>query len=153
MYFTGSFPYGNPFGFCEAWRASYSLIYSIRGWQANIVQYHWLVTTLQFSPRHLMKASAPWGRQYYEGVSLMETSAFREPFEASHGQWRTLWELDGHENSRQPVSSPSPHVVIGPLIFIPHHITLLLIYQMNLKAFCSIFLVFLQLQIMENENI
>ena len=35
-YFTGSFPYENPFGFGEAWRASYFLIYMIRGWQANI---------------------------------------------------------------------------------------------------------------------
>ena len=45
-YFTGSFPYGNPFGFYEAWRASYFLIYSIRGWEANIDQYCRLVITL-----------------------------------------------------------------------------------------------------------
>ena len=29
----GSFPYENPFGFGEAWGASY---FMIRGWQANI---------------------------------------------------------------------------------------------------------------------
>ena len=61
-YFTGSFPYRNPFGFCEAWRASYFLIYTIRGWQANIDQYRQLVMTLRLSPCHLMKASAPQGR-------------------------------------------------------------------------------------------
>ena len=62
-YFTGSFPYGNPFGFCEAQRASYFLIYMIRGWQANIDQYHQLVMTLQFSLR-----------QPHEGVSPMKLS-------------------------------------------------------------------------------
>ena len=50
-YFTKSFPYGNPFGFCEAWRASNFLIYPIRGWQANIDQYRQLVMTLWLSPR------------------------------------------------------------------------------------------------------
>ena len=58
-YFTGSFPYGNPFGFCKAWRASYFLIHSMRWWQANIGQYRRLVITLQFSLRHFTKASAP----------------------------------------------------------------------------------------------
>ena len=58
-YFTKSFPYGNPFGFDEAWRASYFFIYTIRGQQANINQYCRLVITLQLSPHHLMKASAP----------------------------------------------------------------------------------------------
>ena len=63
-YFTGSFPYGNPFGFCEAWRASYFLIYTIRGWQANIDQYRQFVMILQLSPR-----------QPHKGVSLMRASA------------------------------------------------------------------------------
>ena len=58
-YFTGSFPYGNTFGFDEVWRASYFLIYTIRGWQAIINLYRRLVVTLQLSPCHLLKASAP----------------------------------------------------------------------------------------------
>ena len=58
-YFMGSFPYGNPFGFCKAWRASYFLIHSMRWWQANIGQYRRLVITLQFSLRHFTKALAP----------------------------------------------------------------------------------------------
>ena len=46
VYFMGSFPYGNPFGFCEAWRASYFLIYAILGQQAIIGQYRWLLIPL-----------------------------------------------------------------------------------------------------------
>ena len=62
-YFMGSFPYGNPFGFCETWKASYFLIYTIRGWQANIDQYHQLVMALRLSLR-----------QPREGVSPMRVS-------------------------------------------------------------------------------
>ena len=62
-YFTGSFPYGNPFGFCETRRASYFLIYTIRGWQANIDQYRQFVMILQLSPR-----------QPHKGISLMKAS-------------------------------------------------------------------------------
>ena len=62
-YFTGSFLYGNPFRFYEAWRASYFLIYTIRGWQANIDQYHQLVMTLRLSLH-----------QPHEGVSPMKVS-------------------------------------------------------------------------------
>ena len=101
MYFTGSFSYGNPFGFCEAWRASYFLIYTICRWQANTDQYRQLVITFQLSPRHLMKASAFWGRQHHEGVNLMKASAFREPFEASHRQWWMLW---GLTDTKAPIS-------------------------------------------------
>ena len=43
----GSFPYGNPFGFCEAWRASYFLIYMVHEWQATIGQYRQLVMLLR----------------------------------------------------------------------------------------------------------
>ena len=78
-YFTGSFPYENPFGFCEEWRVSYFLIYTIRMWQANTDQYRQLVITLQLSPRHLRR------RQPSEGVSIMKAS--------------TLWR-------RQPLGSP-----------------------------------------------
>ena len=58
-YFTGSFPYGNPFGFCETWRASYFLIYPIRGWQANIDQYRQLVMTFWLSPHHPHESVSP----------------------------------------------------------------------------------------------
>ena len=61
-YFTGSFFYGNPFGFCEVWRVNF-LIYTIRGWQANIDQYHQLVMTLRLSLH-----------QPHEGVSPMKVS-------------------------------------------------------------------------------
>ena len=54
----GSFPYENPFGFGEAWRASYFLIYMIRGWQANTLN----IVAFQLQSRQLMKASAYWKR-------------------------------------------------------------------------------------------
>ena len=105
---TGSFPYGNPFEFCKAWRASYFLIYTIRGWQANIDQCRQLVKTCQLSPRRLIKASSFWGRQHHEGINLIGASAFKEPFEASHCQWWMFMGADGRKSSRQPVSSLSP---------------------------------------------
>ena len=43
----GSFPYANPLGFCEAWRASYFFMYAILGWQAIIGQYRRLLMPLQ----------------------------------------------------------------------------------------------------------
>ena len=58
-YFTGFFPYGNSFGFYEAWRASYFLIYMIRGWQANIDQYRQLVMTLRLSPCQPLEVVSP----------------------------------------------------------------------------------------------
>ena len=83
----GSFPYGNPFEFCKAWRASYFLIYTIRKWQANTDQYRQLVITLHLSPRHLMKASNLWRRQPL-GSPLRLPIANDE----CYGSWRT-WKL------------------------------------------------------------
>ena len=101
-YFTGSFPYGNPFGFCEAWRASYFLIYTIRGWQANIDQYRQLVLTPRLLPH-----------QPHEGISPMKSSALGCPLRLPVTSFPTMniMETDGRERCRQPVSLSSSHVV------------------------------------------
>ena len=76
----------------------------------------------------------------HEGVSLLETSAFREPFKASHGYGERMgaW-LTWH--SRQPVLSPSPYVVVGLLFFIPtsNHGTIIVhsIISLQVKDFIS----------------
>ena len=100
-YFTESFPYGNPFGFYEAWRVSYFLIYPIHGWQANIDQYRQLVMTLWLSPH-----------RPHKGVSLMKASALGCPtrLPVTLFPTRNIIQTDGHERCRQPVSSPSSHV-------------------------------------------
>ena len=102
MYFTGPFPYGNPCGFCEAWRESYFLIYPIHGWQANINQYRQLVMTLWLSPRCPL-----------EGVSLMKAWTIGCPMRLPVTTFptRNIIQIDGHERCRQLVSSPSSHVV------------------------------------------
>ena len=102
VYFTGSFPYGNPLGFCEAWKASYFLIYAILGRQAIIGQYCRLLIPLRL-----------WPHQPQEGVSLMKASALGCPSRLPVASFpmMNIMETDGPERYRQFTSSPSPYVV------------------------------------------
>ena len=73
---------------------------------------HWLVPSA-FNALPSLTSSAPWGRQPYEGVSLIKVSALGCPSRLPIASFpmMNIMETDGPEICRQPVSLSSTHII------------------------------------------